>query len=260
LLLRLDRPSPPKAAARALGSRNGGARRAAYSDVALLLLERIRSDHLATGARLPSERQLAEEFGVSRPTVREALAALGVMGVLETRVGAGTFVVATSGAAEPDSLGASPYDILDARLLVEPGLARLAASRRDRQALSAIKAALQRIEREAEAGMDTVPTESDRTFHLAITRAAANDVLMHVALPLWEAMSETLWRRFKELTWNADQTMRIAIEHRRIYDAIEGRDPDRAAFEMEFHIRRVQSDLCETSEALAPPAQTARSS
>jgi GntR family transcriptional regulator, transcriptional repressor for pyruvate dehydrogenase complex len=177
------------------------------------------------------------------------------MGVLETRVGAGTFVIATDAAAEPDSLGASPYDILDARLLVEPGLARLAATRRDRQALSAINRALHEIEREAQAGMDTVPTESDRSFHLAITRAATNDVLMHVALPLWDAMSQTLWRRFKELTWNADQTLQIAIEHRRIYEAIQGRDPDRADFEMEYHIRRVQRDLFETSEALAPPTQ-----
>lgn len=237
----------------ALSSRNGGARRAAYSDVAALLLERIRSDKLPTGTRLPSERHLAEEFGVSRPTVREALAALGVMGTLETRVGAGTYVIATDVPAESDSLGASPYDILEGRLLVEPGLAKLAASRRDRQGLSAIDRAVREIEREAQAGKDTVPTESDRRFHLAITRAAANDVLMQVALPLWDAMSQTLWRRFKELTWNADQTRQIAIEHRHIYEAIQSRDPDRAHFEMEYHIRRVQRDLFETPEALAPP-------
>ncbi len=219
-------------------------------------MERIRSDELVAGSRLPSERQLAEEFGVSRPTVREALAALGVLGILETRIGAGTFVIATGAAADPDSLGASPYDILDARLLVEPGLARLAATRRDRQALSAINRALREIEREAEAGMDTVPTESDRRFHLAITRAAANDVLMQVALPLWDAMSQTMWRRFKELTWNAEHTLQIAVEHRGIYEAIQSREPDRAAFEMEYHIRRVQRDLFETPETLASPARS----
>jgi DNA-binding FadR family transcriptional regulator len=223
--------------------------------VAGLLLARIREEGLTPGTRLPAERQLAEEFGVSRPTIREALAALGVTGVLETRVGAGTFVTAAGAEAEPEYLGASPYDILDGRLLVEPGLARLAAVRRDRAGLLAVERALRDCEAEADAGLEEVPTESDRSFHLAITRAAENEVLMHVAMPLWDAMSQTLWRRFKEQTWNAEQTRQIAIEHRRVYEPIRDRDPDRAEFEMESHIRRVQRDLFEASEILEPPTQ-----
>jgi DNA-binding FadR family transcriptional regulator len=221
--------------------------------VAGLLLARIREQAMPPGTRLPAERQLADEFGVSRPTIREALAALGVTGVLETRVGAGTFVTAMVAEAAPGYLGASPTDILDARLAVEPRLARIAAQRRDRPALLAIERALRDSEAEAEAQSAEVPTESDRAFHLAITRASDNEVLVHVAMPLWDAMSQTLWRRFKEQTWNADQTRQIAVEHRQIFEPIRDRDADRAEFEMESHIRRVQRDLFEASEILEPP-------
>ena len=147
----------------------------AYVDVANFLLERLRSQNHAPGTRLPAERQLAEELGVSRPTIREALAALELMGVVDTHVGAGTFVrelpgdteVATSAAAGD----ASPSEVLQARLLVEPATARLAALNWERQTLAAIARPLRNLERAADARSSEHPTRDDRQFHAAIARA-----------------------------------------------------------------------------------------
>jgi DNA-binding FadR family transcriptional regulator len=102
---------------------------------------------------------------------------------------------------------------------------------------------LRSLERDAAAGSAEHPTEQDRQFHAAVAVAADNTVLIRVAAPLWELMSQTLWRLLKERTWTAEQTRTAAREHRAIYEAIRERDADRAAFEMEAHLRRVQTEL-----------------
>lgn len=226
------------------GSRAGNR---AYADVVELLLDRLRAREWPPNTRLPAERQLAEELGVSRPTVREALAALELMGVVDTHVGAGTFVLelpsdAAAPAASPPS-DASPSEILQVRLLIEPGTARLAAQNWDRQSLAAIQRPLRTLERAAEACSSTHPTKEDRKFHHAIAAAAGNSVIDTLLAPLWSMMSQSLWRTLKERGWTAEHTARVAVEHREIFDAIKSRDGDFASFTMEKHIRGVISDL-----------------
>ena len=218
--------------------------RRAYADAANRILERLRAERVAPGARLPAERQLAEELGVSRATVREALAALELMGVVETHAGAGSFVRGGPGLAdEARAVDTSPLETITARLVVEPQLARLAARGWQRRSLAAIARPLRALEREAAAGSDRHPSELDRQFHAAIATASGNSVLNRMAEPLWELMQETLWRRLKERSWSARQTTLVARDHRRIYDAIRARDDDLAAFEMEAHLRRVLEEL-----------------
>jgi DNA-binding FadR family transcriptional regulator len=221
----------------------------AYVDVAQLLLQRLRSAEYAPGTRLPAERQLAEELGVSRPTVREALAALELMGVVDTHMGAGTFVReipphdAANGTATTASADASPSEVLQARLLIEPSTARLAALHWDRPTLAAIQRPLRQLERAAEAGSDAHPTKEDRQFHTAIAAAAGNSVLDTLLAPLWAMMSQSLWRNLKERGWTATHTAIVATEHREIFEAIRSRDGELAAFTMEKHIRGVITDL-----------------
>ncbi|WCB93407.1 hypothetical protein DSM104299_02120 [Baekduia alba] len=220
----------------------------AYVDVAQLLLQRLRTAEFPPGSRLPAERQLAEELGVSRPTIREALAALELMGVVDTHVGAGTFVreippddpARPSAATSPD---ASPSEVLQVRLLVEPSAARLAARNWDRQSLAAIQRPVRQLERAAEAGSDEHPTKEDRQFHTAITAAAGNTVLDTLLGPLWAMMSQSLWRNLKERGWTAAHTAQVAAEHREIFEAIRSRDVELAGFMMEKHIRGVITDL-----------------
>jgi DNA-binding FadR family transcriptional regulator len=219
----------------------------AYVDVADLLLGRVRAGAYAVGDRLPSERQLAEELGVSRPTVREALAALELQGVVDTHLGAGTYVRGLASEGEPVPKGgptdASPSEVLQARLLIEPGTTRLAAVNWERQTLAAVARPLRNVERAADAGSAAHPTNEDRQFHTAIARAAGNEVLFGLLTPLWAMMSQSLWRTLKERGWTAEHTRMVAVEHREIYEAIRSRDGDLAAFTMEKHIRGVISSL-----------------
>lgn len=224
----------------------------AYADVAQLLLERLRSSKYAPGTRLPAERHLAEELGVSRPTIREALAALELMGVVDTHVGAGTFVrelPARSGATDPPpaAAGASPSEILQARVLIEPGVARLAAVNWDRQTLAAIARPLRNLERAAESGSSRHPTKEDRQFHAAIAASTGSEVLIMLLAPLWAMMSESLWRNLKERGWTSAHTRAAAAEHREIYDAIRKRDVELSGFLMEKHIRGVIASLFQDS-------------
>lgn len=220
----------------------------AYVDVAELLLGRLRAAQYAPGTRLPSERQLAEELGVSRPTLREALAALELMGVVDTHLGAGTYVRELTDAdgdvkkADAPS-DASPSEVLEVRLLIEPGTARLAAANWERQSLAAIARPLRNLERAAEADSAAHPTNEDRQFHTAIARATGNAVLIGLLAPLWAAMSQSLWRTLKERGWTAQHTRAVAVEHREIYEAIRSRDGDLASFMMEKHIRGVINSL-----------------
>ncbi len=196
--------------------------RKAYADVvAAQMLERVRERRYPVGGRLPSERELSEELGVSRPTVREALAALELMGAVSTHVGAGTYVVgAANGEPVVRTADASPFEILQFRLLLEPQIARVAARRWDRRTLAAITRPLRALEREAEVGSAEHPTLQDRQFHAAIAGATVNTVLIELSASLWELMSQTLWRRLKEREWTAAHTARVAEEHRKIFEAI----------------------------------------
>lgn len=220
----------------------------AYIDVAQLLRERVDAGSYPPGSRLPAERQLADELGVSRPTVREALAALELMGVVDTHANAGTFVrekgiESENGGARASAPDASPSQILQVRLLIEPGTARLAAANWDRQSLAAIARPLHKVERAAESASSAHPTKEDRQFHAAIAHATGNEVLIAILGPLWEMMSQNLWRSLKEQGWGAVNTQAVADEHREIYEAIRSRDGDLASFTMEKHIRGVIDSL-----------------
>ena len=137
----------------------------------------------APGERLPSERELARTLEVSRASVREALAALQLRGVVETRKGAGTFVSGRPPAAETQPHDASPSAVLEARAQLEPRVARLAAARAQRDAVAEkLLAAM-----EAEPVDIATWNASDRLFHRQLAAMTGNPVLLafadHVADP-----------------------------------------------------------------------------
>lgn len=204
--------------------------------LAARLEERILSGELPAGAKLPSERQLAERFGMSRTVVREALRSLIERNLVEVQPGRGAFVrrARTSDAAA--RLGvlfrrqqATPRDLVEARTMLECTAAALAAERADPAALAAIDAALAQFDR---ANGVIEQTRGDLAFHLAIARAAGNPVIETMFGAITGVTVELMLRSLADLT-----VIREAVPyHREIAGAIRAHEPERARAAMASHL------------------------
>ena len=208
-----------------------------YEQIAERLADDIRAGVLAPGERLPSERDLARTLEVSRASVREALASLQLQGVVETRHGAGTFVVGA-----PPSNGtphdASPSAVLEARTQLEPAVARLAAARGQRD----------EVAEKLLAAMEAEPVDiatwnaSDRLFHRQLAAMTGNPVLLAFADHVAALMDEPLWQRLRDDSIATPGRTRIHVaEHRMIYEAIVEGNAEAAAFYSAQHINRVRA-------------------
>lgn len=207
-----------------------------YEQIAERLADDIRSGVLAPGERLPSERELARTLEVSRASVREALASLALQGVVETRHGAGTFVVGLPPSEPPHD--ASPSAVLEARLALEPAVARLAAARaQPDEAAEKLLAAM-----EAEPVDIATWNASDRLFHRQLAAMTGNPVLLAFADHVAALMDEPLWQRLRDDSIAQPGRTRIHVaEHRMIYEAIVAGDAEAAAFYSVQHINRVRA-------------------
>jgi len=211
-----------------------------YEQIAERLAADIRSGALAPGERLPSERELARTLEVSRASVREALASLQLQGVVETRKGAGTFVAARTGGAPVGEIphDASPSAVLEARLALEPAVARLAAARAQRDSTAEnLLAAM-----EAEPVEIAVWNASDRLFHRQLAAMTGNPVLLAFADHVATLMDQPLWQRLRDDSIAVEGRTRLHVaEHRMIYEAIVAGDAEAAAFYCVQHINRVRA-------------------
>src|SRR4051812_50036080 len=209
-----------------------------YEQVAERLAAEIGSGALAPGKRLPSERELARTLEVSRASVREAIGALQVQGVVETRPGAGTFVSARPPASEEPPHDASPSAVLEARAQLEPAVARLAAARAQRDpAAENLLAAM-----EAEPVDIAVWNTSDRLFHRQLATMTGNPVLLAFADHVASLMDQPLWQRLRDDSIAVPGRTRLHVaEHRMIYEAIVAGDAEAAAFYSLQHINRVRA-------------------
>jgi DNA-binding FadR family transcriptional regulator len=209
-----------------------------YRQIADQIRALIGSGEFAAGSRLPPERDLARQFGVSRPSVREALIALEVEGLVDVRIGSGIYVRAPvngAGRHAPEAL-AGPFELLRARYVIESECAALAAKSAKRAHLQAIEAALDDMDRETQAGRQPLP--SDREFHLRIAEATGNGALVHVIKLLWDERTGELFQRL-EHHYDTPQLWRTAIgEHRAVLESIAAHDPDAARRAMQRHLDR----------------------
>ena len=210
-----------------------------YEQVADRIAADITAGRLAPGERLPSERDLARRLEVGRASVREAIASLQVAGMVETRPGSGSFVATGAAGRTRDEHDASPSDLLEARELLEPAVARLAAQRGrpDEQA----EALLADMERAAAEGDLAGWNDCDRRFHLRIAELTGNPVLTDLAGHVAAVMDEPLWQRLRDdsIAVPGRTTLHLA-EHRMIYEAIAEGDADAAELYATQHIRRVR--------------------
>jgi DNA-binding FadR family transcriptional regulator len=216
-------------------------REALPDQIAARVVALITERHLKPGDRLPPERELAQAMGVSRSSLREALRALSVLGVTEMRHGDGTYL----SALDPEAL-MRPFglvlalndgqlqELFEARRVIEPGLAALAAERIDEPTLEALRACMHD-------SAEAVPDEDafmriDLELHGLIARAASNSVLWHVIGSI-SGMGLASRRRTNPLPGLREQSVE---DHREIVAALEARDPEAAAAAMLRHIENVQ--------------------
>ena len=209
--------------------------------VADLLLRSITSRGLQPGDKLPSERELGEQFGVSRTVVREAVRALAAKGVIDARTGSGLRVAAVNAAAVSESIslylrgGTLEYPkVHEVRKLLEVEISALAAERNDGTHVERIEEIC--AEMEAAVGKDVErASRLDLEFHRAIAKATRNELYLLLLDSIGEALLEV--RRGNLQTGAADETLRA---HRGILDAIRARDPDGARNAMAAHLDQVE--------------------
>jgi DNA-binding FadR family transcriptional regulator len=210
-----------------------------YRQIADQIRTLIRSREFPAGTRLPPERDLARQLGVSRPSVREALIALEVEGLVDVRIGSGIYVLGTgnedNGATVQAAMG--PFELLRARWVIESECAALAARHVRRAQVDAIREALQQMESTAN-GEHRQPLAGDRLFHLRIAEATGNGALVAVVKMLWDERMGPLFARLEHHYDSPDQWSRAIAEHRLVLEAIAERDPDAARAMMQRHLDR----------------------
>jgi DNA-binding FadR family transcriptional regulator len=207
-----------------------------YRVVADRIQELIRNENIAAGERLPSERDLATKLSVSRASLREALIALELGGVIEVRGGSGVYVSELPEAAALPEAGPGPFEVLSARRLIESEIAAIAARVATDSAIDAILQAV--VEMEKHHSDYSSNEHSDRNFHLAIARATGNSALVGSLNYLWDQRGR-LWHKLKEHFQTEELRQETLKDHRRILEAIAAHDPAAARKAMRAHLERV---------------------
>ncbi|HEX3141403.1 MAG TPA: FadR/GntR family transcriptional regulator [Rhizobacter sp.] len=212
-----------------------------YRHIADQLMQMIGSGEYPPGARLPAERDLAIQLGVSRPSVREALIALEVEGAVEVRGGAGVFVLPQQRRGAPiDPLAPvpGPFDLIRARWIVESECANLAATHATPEQLAAMKRALDDMR--GSPSHNDASLEADQRFHLCISEASANSALVMVTRQLWDARRGPLYLQL-ESHFSGKEIWRQAVdEHAEILNAIVSRDGVAARNAMRRHMKNAE--------------------
>ena len=222
-----------------------------YKRVADELRAAILAGRYAPGRRLPAERELAEMFEVSRPTIREAVIALELQHLVEVRVGAGVFVL-EAGAAERGigpELTIGPFELMEARKIIESETAALAATLIDDEQLERLEKICQRMEEENR--LEIQGESADRQFHVGIAEATGNSALVAVIDDLWRR------RETSPMMVNVMEKARskgvkpVVDDHRRILAALRKHNPSAARAVMQEHLTRVIDTLLKATETEA---------
>ena len=209
-----------------------------YEEVMVRRAGLMDQGRLKPGDRLPSERALAERMRVSRATLREALRAMQLRGLILSRRGAGNFIAG----GRPEELAEALHhlalqDIFELRLLIEPSIAALAAQRATRHDLLRLESILQQQEQEVKAKRIAGPT--DAAFHSTLAEATHNRALLQVGATLMKVISPS-----RNETLQTPERGRLSLaSHRRVLEAIRTSDAVEARRAMEEHIRSIDPKL-----------------
>ncbi len=215
-----------------------------YEQIVHQIEQRILEGNLKVGDQLPSEKELAEQFGVSRTAVREAVKALREKRLVEIRPGRGTFILNGTPGAMRHSLdmimkfgvGKGDLNLVEVREILEPGIAALAATRITEEQIQLMKRAV--------AIMDTaledadVFVEADLDFHLALAEATQNPLIPI----LMDSIIDMLREQRKRTALVRGGLERGQFHHKSILEAVIRRDPEASRKAMQFHLQQVRED------------------
>ncbi|NVK30494.1 MAG: FCD domain-containing protein [Gammaproteobacteria bacterium] len=208
---------------------------------------------LPPGKKIPSERQLAERMGVSRPILREAIKELRGRGVVNTEHGRGTFVMGMVQESAPTSPlvhlykdhSRTVYDLLEVRELLEGQAAKLAAIRATQADKHNLTKAFEALDAATAQTETYEAAKLDHNFHHAIYIASHNPVLVHTLENLMELMRHSVFTCVSNLYHRPAQKAQIDRQHRQIYQAIMGGQDEWAQKSAANHIRHVANELRE---------------
>ena len=224
------------------------------------LLALVQASGVQPGQRLPAERQLAAELGVSRTSVREAIQKLTSQGMLVARRGDGTYLQEPAPAAEPadwlkdamrplaglmESDSHYRYDVLETRHALETSTAWLAAQRATARDKDHIQRCFDVMIQHQQSGHAELAARADAQFHLAIAEASHNLVLVQVMHSLFTVVLSTVERnRHDMFRLSAPQTLQeLTVQHQSLMQAILDGDPQRARECIGEHLEHVRTTI-----------------
>ncbi|MDE0660793.1 MAG: FadR/GntR family transcriptional regulator [Gammaproteobacteria bacterium] len=220
-----------------------------YHTVAQAIGEQIETGVYAPGSRLPGERHLAEEFSVSRVTIRQAIATLQALGHVDTRKGSGAWILDATPREQSDLPRASAFEVTEARRLFEPEVAALAALNIDDETLEQLAGYME--EMTSQDPEDEAAERADRDFHLAIATATGNSAASHIVELLWRMRTELPdVKEVYDAVCHEDASAR-GLEHAEIFDALKARDPGEARLAMRRHFTRLLESMLSVTEQQA---------
>ena len=218
-----------------------------YRKVANQILELIDSGVFPPGSRLPGERDLAEKFGVSRVSIREAEIALQAQGRLEIKGGSGAYVLDGAGLLGRGMPKVGPFELTEARALFEAESAALAAPIISDETLEELEGYIDLMLGKGNNGSIS-HEEADRLFHLTIAKATNNAVIIYTIDSMWEMRSEAKKvQTVYESVCHSDDEL-LEKEHRAILEALRERDSSKARKAMRAHFTRMIEALLVASE------------
>lgn len=229
-----------------------------YLHVAEQLLQAIADGTYPPGSRIPSDREIAISTQVSRPTVREALLALEIVGVVEVQPGSGVFVTERSaGQQVPDPLALdAPRELIEARAGIEPVVAGLCATRIDGTDLAELRGLIAQCAEATSEGQQSLSRMSELglQFHRRLALACGNRILAEMTCGLVDMERHPLWVLVNELALRNQEARDLQIrEHAAILDAIESRNPARAQAAMAEHLDNARVLLFDEQVSPAAP-------
>ena len=216
-----------------------------YERIVEQIEQRILSGTLRSGDRLPTERELAEQFQASRTAVREAMKTLAQKGLVDMRPGRGTIVIDGTTQAMRHSLGlmmrvgqaGGSDELVEVREILEPEIAALAASRANQDHIAALQDAVQVMDDSLEAADSYIAADND--FHRALAKATQNTLILAFVDSIVGLLSEQRTHIFAV----SGGPERGQIHHKHLLDAIVRQDSEAARVAMRAHLQQVRTDV-----------------
>ena len=220
-----------------------------YEQISQKLAKAIADGKYEIGQRLPSERELAQAFKISRPTVREAIIALELDELVEVRLGSGVYVKnrqPPSGAEGAKDIG--PFELLEARHAIEGEAAALAALRIDDAQLTELSNLIAEMRDDNKHNEILMSEEADRRFHELIASSTQNSGIIAAVQMLWDARARSPQSHSMDDKGRARGLKPPIEEHAAILRALKKHDPEAARAAMHQHISRVIEDMLKVTE------------